>query len=184
MITIYFSDIESAFNTIPYSYCLKQLPLAMRARIERYHQESDQKLGVLGKMLLFSQLEHYKLSEILSLSNIRFNEFGRPSFDHPFDFNISHSGKMVVCAAGTEGRIGTDLEEVKDINFDDFYQQFSSSEWTAIKQDKNPTSRFFEFWTRKEAFVKAIGTGISILNKLIVLVCCNSRSIKSFTIRS
>jgi len=185
MISIYFSNIDDAFKAVSYDLCLNRLPLNMSEGIRRFYQETDRKLGLLGKMLLTFQLHNYKLLEILSLSNIQYNEYGKPSFFHSFDFNISHSGRIAVCAVCIEGSIGIDIEEVKEVNLEEYNQQFSSNEWKIITKDKDPTSKFFEFWTRKEALVKATGLGISILHEIEVIhdiVIYNNQTYKIETI--
>jgi 4'-phosphopantetheinyl transferase len=152
-----------------YDHVREKLPVCLRKRIERYYQETDRKLGVLGKMLLINLLNKYKLSEVLFLTELQVNEFGRPFFDYSFDFNISHSGKIAVCAASSTCTVGIDIEEVKNIDFEIFDRQFSCTEWDLIKNDKNSQGRFFELWTRKEALIKAIGSNIGILHEIEVI---------------
>ncbi|VXC05573.1 putative 4'-phosphopantetheinyl transferase [Flavobacterium sp. 9AF] len=185
MINIYYSNIDDAFKAVSYDLCLNRLPSNMSEGIRRFYKETDRKLGLLGKMLLTFQLHHYNLFGILSLSNIQLNEYGKPSFYYSFEFNISHSGKIAICAACIEGSIGIDIEEVKEVNIEEYKEQFSCNEWYIITKDKNPTSKFFEFWTRKEALVKAVGLGISILHEIEVIndtIIYNNQTYKVETI--
>ena len=78
----------------------------------------------------------------------------RPYFDYGPDFNTAHSGNMVICCGTDIGRIGIDIEQVKEIELADYNDYFTPNEWDKIKHDG-----FYDFWTRKEAVLKAIGTG-------------------------
>jgi 4'-phosphopantetheinyl transferase len=80
-------------------------------------------------------------------------------------FNVSHSGDLALCAVARTD-IGIDLEYVRPL--DDMLQLaercFSAEEARAIR-DTPPPERvpaFYRCWTRKEAYVKACGQGLSI----------------------
>jgi 4'-phosphopantetheinyl transferase len=102
--------------------------------------------------------------EKVSLADLQYTKFGRPYFDslRNFDFNISHSGNMVVCAIIDEGRIGIDIEERTNIDIIDFEEQFSDTEWVHIKDEKFPYYTFYDCWTKKEAVLKADGRGMTL----------------------
>lgn len=183
MITVYYSEID-ATSDLWYHLGKQQLPSAMKARADRYYNEADRKLYVLGKILLLKQLQLHNLHETLFLGNIKISKFGKPFFEHAFDFNISHSGKVAMCAAVINDSIGADIEEIKDIQFDDFISVFSSNEWNVIHNYSNPMEKFFELWTKKEALVKAAGTGISILQEVEVLNNTTTISGKEYRIET
>jgi 4'-phosphopantetheinyl transferase len=81
------------------------------------------------------------------------------------EFNLSHSGSYVVYAVTHAGPVGIDIEQVRDIAEADelVLQYFSAAEIEAYRA--LPIERrnlgFLAGWTRKEAFVKAIGEGLS-----------------------
>ncbi|MET1056677.1 MAG: 4'-phosphopantetheinyl transferase superfamily protein [Pedobacter sp.] len=85
-------------------------------------------------------------------------------------FNVSHSDNQAVIAIARQ-RIGIDVEFVKP-NFD--YQSvadytFSDEESDYLKQSASPRQEFFRLWTRKEAFLKGMGSGL--INELNTISC-------------
>ncbi|MBD3626861.1 4'-phosphopantetheinyl transferase superfamily protein [Cyclobacterium sp.] len=79
-----------------------------------------------------------------------------------FHFNISHAGDWVVFAL-SKATIGIDIEPI-NATFD--YQEvvtqfFEPSEIDFISKSANPYQSFFKIWTRKEAFLKALGWGLT-----------------------
>jgi 4'-phosphopantetheinyl transferase len=81
-------------------------------------------------------------------------------------FNLSHSHGKVVFAF-TRGRdVGVDIERVRpEVRCDMLAQRFFSPHEVRTLmslRDGHRTAAFFECWTRKEAFVKAKGTGLTL----------------------
>ena len=92
-------------------------------------------------------------------------EHGRPALaGGGIDFNLSHAGSLVVLALSAS-RVGIDVEATKRAN--DWRaiarRFFSTVEVAAIEAYPEAERRtaFFRVWVRKEAFVKALGTGIA-----------------------
>lgn len=92
---------------------------------------------------------------------------GRPFLAAPvpaaFDFNISHSGDLLLLGVTTRGFIGVDVEGwVPDEGADrtPLWETLSPREraWTNAQPD--PFAAFVRLWTRKEAIVKALGLGL------------------------
>jgi phosphopantetheinyl transferase len=87
-------------------------------------------------------------------------------------FNLSHSSGVSTLAFSAKSEIGVDVEKI-DPGFD--YQlitrrYFSTAENDYIRgPDKDTFKRFYTLWTRKEAFLKAVGMGIG--ENLEVEVC-------------
>jgi 4'-phosphopantetheinyl transferase len=103
---------------------------------------------------------------------IAFGNAGKPFFQsHPtIHFNISHSGRWVVVAV-SGSRVGVDVERVKKVNLgiaERFYSEREKARLFALPA-ADQTEYFFDLWTLKESFLKAIGTGLT-------------KSLKSFTI--
>jgi len=81
-------------------------------------------------------------------------------------FNLSHCGELAVFAFSRAGEVGVDVEAVQAIAEADAIaaRVFSRREHEAYRAVA-PTERplaFFRCWTRKEAFVKALGGGLSM----------------------
>lgn len=87
-----------------------------------------------------------------------------PDFEG-FDFNLSHARDRVVYAFCASARVGIDVEGIAPLDeMDDLVAlNFSSREqatWKALPAEQRERG-FYDCWTRKEAFVKAIGEGLS-----------------------
>jgi 4'-phosphopantetheinyl transferase len=92
----------------------------------------------------------------------------------PLQFNLSHTKNLAVFAFTLNNPIGIDVEFIKEkIDFIDIARRFfAPREVEAILRMPDAVSQklaFFNCWTRKEAFIKAIGRGLSFpLNKFSV----------------
>ncbi len=54
------------------------------------------------------------------------------------------------------------MEFLKPLSFEDFEDQFTPKEWTAIQTAPTPLDAFYHFWTAKESLIKADGRGLEI----------------------
>ena len=81
-------------------------------------------------------------------------------------FSVSHSREMGLFAFASDGEVGVDIEQVKpDFKGMEIAAHFFSSEEIAALAKLPPelgVEAFFGCWTRKEAYVKARGQGLSI----------------------
>lgn len=81
-----------------------------------------------------------------------------------FDFNISHTRDAILVGVNTNGLIGVDIENFKrrrpPLNI---MKRFYHPDETAYvnEEPEKQTVRFYECWTRKEAYVKHDGAGIT-----------------------
>ncbi len=93
---------------------------------------------------------------------------GKPSLaDQASDirFNLSHSGQLALYAITRGREVGVDIEHIH--SFDDLFEvarrNFSQAEYEVLAA--LPASQqlegFFNCWTRKEAYIKATGDGLS-----------------------
>jgi 4'-phosphopantetheinyl transferase len=80
-------------------------------------------------------------------------------------FNVSHSANMALIAVGSERRLGVDIEKIRDdVDTNSLAERFFSLRERAGLQalpDHSRVQGFFACWTRKEAFLKATGDGLS-----------------------
>jgi len=76
-------------------------------------------------------------------------------------YNISHTHNMVVVAVGNH-TMGVDIEAISTARMAIAKRFFSKSEFEMLENSENGDrdSLFFELWTARESFAKAIGTGI------------------------
>ncbi len=102
--------------------------------------------------------------------------FGKPRLDPPgVAFNLSHSGDWALIALARAAAVGVDIEQPRPIpdHAELARRTFAPAEAAALEalapDDRLPG--FFRCWTRKEAVVKALGTGLSTpLDRFVVPV--------------
>lgn len=97
-------------------------------------------------------------------------EHGRPFLSgdpvpEDFDFNMSNSHSLAVLAVARGARVGLDLELQRPMPDADPIadRNFHPREAAAVQAESEPTAKdelFFRCWTRKEAVIKALGTGL------------------------
>lgn len=135
---------------------------------QAYKKPEDRTRNLLGKLLLNKFLER-EYGNLFSIDDIVPLEYGKPFISKDFDFNISHSGNYVCCAFAKNNTIGIDIEEIKPLDFEDFTNMMSPREWIDIKTNENPERKFYNYWSKKEALIKAYGLGFfAPLERIIV----------------
>jgi 4'-phosphopantetheinyl transferase len=96
-------------------------------------------------------------------------ESGRPSLAPPFDasgwhFNLAHTAGLVVMAVGRAAHIGIDVEALDQrVPLQVAQRYFSEREIAALHalEPEEQPRRFLRLWTLKEAYLKALGEGLS-----------------------
>jgi len=92
--------------------------------------------------------------------------FLAPIHDSQLSFNVSHSHGMGLFAFAERGELGVDIEQARaDFQGMEIASRFFSEQEIAELKKLPPseaTEAFFGCWTRKEAYVKAHGEGLSI----------------------
>lgn len=80
-------------------------------------------------------------------------------------FNLAHSGDLAMYAVTKDVQIGIDVERHRDnVKTDQLAGRFFSAQEAAALRSLPPDTQreaFFSCWTRKESYLKAIGTGLS-----------------------
>lgn len=130
--------------------------------------ESLKKQHLTVRIALRRILASY-LKQAATKINLSKTVHGKPYLaDYPeIQFNISHSADVLLVAISQVGAVGVDIEQAK-FQRRDFSglvgKCFSQSEieyWNALPEMEK-AAEFYRFWTRKEAFVKAVGRGLAI----------------------
>jgi 4'-phosphopantetheinyl transferase len=93
---------------------------------------------------------------------------GRPSLAPPFDrtglhFNIAHTEAVVAMAVCRHAGVGVDVEKIDRASLavaERYFSAAEAAELRALPSDAQPR-RFMRLWTLKEAYLKAIGTGLA-----------------------
>ena len=99
------------------------------------------------------------------------NEHGRPEISGPpgaprFRFNLSNTRGLIVCLVARDREVGVDVEDVHRPGetvavADRFFSPFESAMLNRQPLHRQ-RDRFFDYWTLKEAYIKARGMGLSI----------------------
>lgn len=158
---LYYTYLEDVNHPIDLKY-VHGLPPIMSNEILQYKKQDDVNRLTVGKYLLKKLLADLGFDEKL-FSDYEINELGKPLIKEFYPFNISHTGQVVACAVLLEnGCIGIDVEKIREIDVKKFDKQFSAPEMMQILSSKNPTTKFFDYWTMKESVMKADGRGMRI----------------------
>jgi 4'-phosphopantetheinyl transferase len=134
-----------------------------RQRAKRFLRHEDACRSVAGEALArycIGQREKVPARGIF----FTLNEHGKPGVDLPgkTQFNVSHSGSWVVCAVDN-GTVGVDVERIHGVDFEISKRFFGPAEHEdlALLSGEAKKERFFDYWTVKESYIKAIGSGLS-----------------------
>ncbi|MEQ8474589.1 MAG: 4'-phosphopantetheinyl transferase superfamily protein [Fulvivirga sp.] len=161
IVKVYYSKINQILPMKRYRDYLNMLPLKMIEKNKRYVRWQDKHAHLYGKLLLLEGLKSYNLQHDI-LRKVKYNSYNRPYLPGKIDFNISHSGKYVVCALGVNVRLGIDIEEIKPIDFNDLKSVMTNDQWLKILDNNKPFECFFNYWTMKESVIKADSRGLSL----------------------
>lgn len=143
-----------------------------RGRAERFVFAEDRDRFIIAHGALRAILGRYLRTHPTDIA------FGETNYGKPFleancgrdadslRFNLSHSGDQALCAVTRSREIGVDIEQVRE-DFDVYEiadRFFSPGEVAALRALPQASLRegFFTCWTRKEAYIKARGEGLSM----------------------
>jgi 4'-phosphopantetheinyl transferase len=141
-----------------------------RARADRFHFDRDRRRYIVARGRLRAIIGRY-LDRAPGSLMFEYGPQGKPrlallSGQLPLHFNVAHSHEIALYAITLAGEVGVDIEytqrQVRDI--DQIAARFFSSNEHAVYCTLPALDRraaFLRCWTRKEAFIKAIGEGLS-----------------------
>ena len=139
-----------------------------RDRASRFCFERDRRRYICARRALRALLAGH-LGVGAEDVTFRYGSNGKPAlsgqFEGRFTFNVSHSGGLALVAISRNVEIGVDVEVVRPL--DDahelasrFFAPREAERLRALPSHAVP-SAFFACWTRKEAYLKAIGSGLA-----------------------
>jgi 4'-phosphopantetheinyl transferase len=138
-------------------------------RANRFHFEKHRKDYVVGRGFLRYVLGRYLDAEAKALQ-FSYGAYGKPALhgahkDSRLCFNMSHSHGVALFAITQDHRLGVDVEQIRaDFASEEIARRFFSplevDVFNAL-QPKERVAAFFRCWTRKEAYIKATGKGLS-----------------------
>ena len=139
-----------------------------RLRARRFVFERDRIRFIVGRAHLRKFLA-LRLGVKPSEVEFAYGRHGKPALSRRFadsglHFNVAHSEDVAVYAFSRKGNIGVDVEAVREMKDADEIaaRYFSHTENDAYRalDPRQKALGFFQCWTRKEAFIKAIGDGL------------------------
>lgn len=168
MVNILVTENAIPLDALQSKRLCEHLPANMVEKAGRFRRWQDAQAYLMGKFLLINGLKAFGIGSDI-LHQMQYTEYNRPYLPLSIDFNISHAGRYIVCAISEQFRIGIDIEEIQDIDIEEFAAQFTGEELSAILASNNKHATFFSYWTIKEAVIKADGRGLSIPLQDIVI---------------
>jgi 4'-phosphopantetheinyl transferase len=156
--------IDLNANPAAVSSLLESLSGPERARAARLRTSELRVRFIIAHGALRSILAHYTRKAAAAIA-LETTATGKPYLPgHPVAFNLSHSDGLAVCAIAPEGSIGVDVERIRAVPDADaivkrYFARGEAQEYAALGRGDRITA-FFSTWTRKEAFVKAVGDGL------------------------
>lgn len=153
---------------------LKYVSYERKEKIKRYRHISDQKLslyaGILVRMVL-SQILGIPHSEL----QFHYKKNHKPQFlsSFEYDFSISHTHDAILCCISSDGLVGADIEKIDYPPYEIMQEVYhpDEKEYVLSAPRNNKSKRFYEIWTRKEAYTKFLGVGLAY-----DLLSCNTLS--------
>jgi 4'-phosphopantetheinyl transferase len=141
-----------------------------KARAERFFFDRDRNRFIAARGILRQLLGRYlhcSPAEVEFAYRAKGKPFlARRAGNPPIEFNIAHSRELVLLAFSSGRALGVDVEFVRaDIAAEEIAERYFSTPEVAELRALPPVARpqgFFLGWTRKEAYIKAIGDGLHI----------------------
>ena len=139
-------------------------------RADNFRFDKDRDRWIAGRAML-----RIILSSVIRCSpelvNFEYDEHAKPCLRHSDDeadvyFNLTHSSDLALLAVTSIGPVGIDVEQIKPLSDVDAVVErfFSTAErrtFSTLSADEERLKAFYACWTRKEAYLKALGCGIS-----------------------
>ena len=140
-----------------------------RDRAERFRSGPLRTGYIAGRGMLRMLLGRYLAADPASIT-LSYQAHGKPELGPPWnaaglEFNVSHSHGLALYAF-TRGRaIGVDVELVRPMPnavalLERFFSPEEVQQWRQVPPERQ-SRVFFQGWTRKEAWLKAVGSGLS-----------------------
>jgi 4'-phosphopantetheinyl transferase len=145
-------------------------------RADRFHFERDRHRFTAGRGILRNILSRYSGIES-ALLEFSYSPRGKPALRSApaggnLNFNLSHSGGLALYAVTRHRQIGIDLEMLRPMpDAEKIAERFFSTGESAALRNLPTTDKqeaFFLCWTRKEAYLKAVGQGLTGLDEVEV----------------
>lgn len=160
-VSLYLLDLPSL---LPYRVqFLETLSPDEHLRMQRFYTPVLQDHFLLTRGVLREILGRHLGREASRLC-FEYSDLGKPCIqDTALHFNLAHSGEACLLALTLNDNIGVDIEKIsRKINVLQIAKRFfTAREYAALQASPVAPQLFYHIWTQKEAFLKAIGEGLS-----------------------
>jgi 4'-phosphopantetheinyl transferase len=166
------------------SASLRILSADERDKAAQFHFDKDRNRYIAARTILRQLIGRYENRPPEQIQ-FTYNTYGKPALDgSSLRFNTSHSGNLALFAFARDKNVGVDLERIRpDFASREIASQFFSPEEIAALRalaGESQTRAFFSCWTRKEALIKAHGSGLSLpLHKFVVSLDAPARLVRT-----
>lgn len=170
-IHIYIADLESAPPLERLDHLFSYLDAEERERIDRYKVDFKKKEFLLGRALVKRLLAAYLDIDPRAVS-FELDKYGKPTLashlqltpGRELSFNLSHAKRYLAFAFSYSYQVGVDVEHInRNMDIEGLADRYFTKRETAhILSSADSFSEFFHIWTLKEAYIKAVGHGLSI----------------------
>lgn len=148
------------------------------ARAARFHFERDRRRYIVGRGLLRTILGQY-LKVAPAHLQFRYGPHGKPALesgalsspgrgvskDAGLHFNLAHSNEIALYGLARDHELGVDVEYIRPIpDLEQIVERFFAVQERDTLRTLPPEARpaaFYNGWTRKEAYLKALGDGLA-----------------------
>ncbi len=169
MIKVLYS-VEKLWSAELHQQNLQLLPLSMQQKIKHYQDKTVQQQRIIAKLMLKRSFVEIDPGNPYSLEDIKYNRFNKGYINGSIYFSTSYTKGLTICAVSVKNCIGIDAEIIVPVDVSLFKDYFTEKEWEILQSNRFDLTLFYSFWTRKEAALKAIGSGIfEDFNKINIL---------------
>ena len=160
--------VELAASAASVETCFRSLSADEKERASRFRFEHLKAAFTLSRGVLRALLGRYLATEPDRIC-FAYGPRGKPRVVFPetsLEFNLAHSGRFATYAFTVGCELGVDIEEVRPLSDQEnivrrFFSREECEEWLDLDSSQRDEA-FFHCWTRKEAYIKALGDGLSM----------------------
>ncbi len=153
-------DLKKAYNLVSKN---------RQEKIDFYRFDKDKKLSCGAYLLLKKLLAEKNITDPI----FKTEKYGKAyiSNHENIHFNLSHSGKIVLCAI-SDMEVGADVEYIdREIDLNIAKHYFYNREYENIMNAENMPEEFFKYWVLKESYMKYTGLGMNLkLNSFEIII--------------
>jgi 4'-phosphopantetheinyl transferase len=172
---VYIAVIQDSHDLPPalYDSLLGFVSDNRKLRVKRFLRREDACRSIVGEVLA-----KYCVGKAAGIPaktvTFQVDSFGKPhaNVERQIQFSVSHSKSWVACAVGS-GPVGIDVEYMREFDSGIAERFFHPGEYAALVAlpGERRRERFYDLWTIKESYIKALGKGLSLaLDSFEILV--------------